>query len=53
MYINETLSQKLHAQNLRIAVETNKVNANRKKDTSKTGPQNSQQIDNSIQNESV
>ena len=53
MYINETLSQKLHAQCVRLSVETNRISRNWKKDTSKTATENNQQIDNSIQNESV
>ena len=54
MQIDETLSQKLHAQCVRMTV---KINQNqyekKKKDTSKTTTKDNQQINNSIQNNSV
>lgn len=53
MSINETLSQKLYSQCLRVAVETNRISKNRKKDTFKTASDNNLQIDSSIQNDSV
>lgn len=53
MSINETLSQKLYSQCLRVAVETNRISKNRKKDTFKTDSDNNQQIGSSIQNDSV